>query len=266
MGNDLYSMTKTIDPKSRKSQISKNWENYRIGITGASGELGKTLTKNFRSRGAYVIGFTHQSQKSNTKDCNGPNEWVKWTCGKEALLENKLNQLDLLILNHGINPQGRQGIHDLNKALEVNALSTWAILQRFESICLSNKTEFNQREVWVNTSEAEIQPALSPGYEISKRLIGGLVSLRLNNQTEEERNSLKIKKIILGPFKSELNPIGIMNSEFVADQIIKKSALSHKLIIVTPNPITYLLIPILETLRTIYSALTRRATFKTPGQ
>ena len=74
-----------------------------------------------------------------------------------------------------------------------------------------------------------------------------------NNQTNQERNTQKIRKKDLGPFKSKLNPVGIMPANFVSDQIIKQSALGFKLIIVTPNPFTYILFPLAEAMRTIYS-------------
>ena len=35
-----------------------------------------------------------------------------------------------------------------------------------------------RKEVWVNTSEAEVNPALSPLYELSKRATGDIVTLR----------------------------------------------------------------------------------------
>ena len=69
----------------------------------------------------------------------------------------------------------------------------------------------------------------------------------------EKRNSFMIKKLILGPFKSQLNPQGIMNPKFVAKKIIKKAEKEDYLIIVTPNPITYLLMPIIEKIRISYS-------------
>ena len=61
------------------------------------------------------------------------------------------------------------------------------------------------------------------------------------------------KKIILGPFKSKLNPQGILSPEFVSKKIIKKAEKEDYLIIVTPNPITYLLMPIIEKIRILYS-------------
>ena len=61
-----------------------------------------------------------------------------------------------------------------------------------------------------------------------------------------------MRKLVLGPFKSNLNPIGIMNSDFVANQIMCQSRLPLRLIIVTPNPLTYILFPIIEIFRDVY--------------
>ena len=69
----------------------------------------------------------------------------------------------------------------------------------------------------------------------------------------EKRNSFIIKKLILGPFKSKLNPQGILRPEFVAKEILKKAEKENYLIIVTPNPFTYILMPIIEFLRIFYS-------------
>ncbi len=240
--------------------VSAYWHNRRIGITGAKGTLGKALAKKLRSRGALVVGLTHGSipqQKDNLSD-DCPHEWVQWECGKESSLNNTLLKLDVLVLNHGINPQGRQSNNDLNKAIEVNALSSWRLIEQFEKIALSSKATESRREIWVNTSEAEIQPALSPAYEISKRLIGQLVSLRWSNQTKQQRQTLRIRKLILGPFKSELNPIGLMTGDFVSELLIRQIEFGLNLIIVTPNPFTYLLMPLTELLRSMYSYFLRK--------
>ena len=47
-----------------------------VGITGASGSLGKELTKLFRQKGYKVIGFTH-SKKDSEINLESPNIWVK---------------------------------------------------------------------------------------------------------------------------------------------------------------------------------------------
>jgi len=57
-----------------------------IGITGASGALGKELTKLIRQKGYKVIGFTH-TKNNYEKNNESPNEWIRWECGKEFLLK-----------------------------------------------------------------------------------------------------------------------------------------------------------------------------------
>lgn len=243
---------------SEETIAKSPWEDCRIGITGANGSLGEALTKCLRAKGAFIIGLTHSPINNKSMAKNGPNEWVSWQCGQENLLEETLEELDILILNHGFNPKGIQNSNALNEAIEINALSTWRLIERFEGIIKKDKNSSKSREIWINTSEAEIQPALSPGYEISKRLIGQLVSLRWNNLNNELRKKLKIRKLILGPFNSKLNPIGIMSAEFVANQVIRQIELGLSLIIVTPNPITYIAIPLNELIRSFYSFLTRK--------
>ena len=46
-----------------------------VGITGASGALGKELTKMFRKKGYKVIGFSH-SKTDSKSNLDSPNEWI----------------------------------------------------------------------------------------------------------------------------------------------------------------------------------------------
>ncbi|WP_269622502.1 SDR family oxidoreductase [Prochlorococcus marinus] len=234
------------------------WKNKRIGITGASGSLGIALTKIFRSKGAYVIGFTHSLISKQFHEKDAPNEWIKWKSGEEEKLNNVLETIDILILNHGINPGRSIETSDLNKALEVNALTQWRLIEKFEHLTGKNKNSLTTREIWVNTSEAEVQPAFSPAYEMSKRLIGELISFKWFLLLEDKSKKLKIKKLILGPFRSNLNPIGIMDADFVANQIINQAKRPCSLIIVTPNPLTYFLLPLNELIRFLYIKLIHR--------
>ena len=214
-----------------------------IGITGAGGSLGKALTKKFKSSGYRIIGFTHNRNPPELLE-EGPHEWVYWECGKEFLLENNLISIDILILNHGIYESKSE--QDLEKLIEINALSKLKILRLFEKISLSHSIDTSPREIWINTSEAEILPALNPCYEISKSLIGQAVTLKKNFYDQNVSTNLIIKKVILGPFKSDLNPIGIMSPDLVASLILYVSNLSNYLIIVSPNPLTYILFPLRE--------------------
>ena len=215
-----------------------------IGITGANGTLGKSLTKIFKDNGYEIIGFTHTKNEDYSSQ-NGPNKWIFWECGKEYLLKDSLKGVDILILNHGIYDQDLKS-PDLLKALDVNALSKLKILNIFKDIALHNENSITPKEIWINTSEAEILPALSPSYEISKSLIGSLITFKNNFLSENERKRLLIRKIIIGPFKSKLNPIGIMDPNIVAWFIYTFSKIKITLIIVTLNPITYLIFPLRE--------------------
>jgi hypothetical protein len=102
--------------------------------------------------------------------------------------------------------------------------------------------------VWVNTSEAEIQPALSPIYEISKRLIGQLLSLRALDLAP----TLRIRRLVLGPFRSALNPYGVMSADWVAGQVLLQQSWNCGLIIVSPNPLTYVVMPLTALGRWLY--------------
>ena len=220
-----------------------------IGITGASGALGKELTKLFRQGGYRVIGFTHSKTETET-NLESPNEWIKWECGKESTLKNHLEKIDILILNHGIYNLSRENFNFEN-SIEINALSKFKFLNLFEDIALSSESSI-KKEIWINTSEAEILPALNPSYEISKSLIGKLVSFKKNLLSKDTKKRLIIKKIILGPFKSELNPIGIMSPKFVSKKIYDLANSNNYLIIITPNPLTYLLFPLKEFINYLY--------------
>ncbi len=218
-------------------------EGETIGITGAAGALGKELTKIFRKKGCKVIGFTHSKNNNEIND-NSPNEWIEWQCGKEFLLIEHLKKIDILILNHGIYDLSKKS-SSYENSIEINALSKFKFLNLFEEIAIKDNSN-KAKEIWINTSEAEILPALNPSYEISKSLIGQLVSFKTNLLDKNTKKKLKIKKIILGPFKSELNPLGIMNPRFVSNNIYNFANLNIFLIIVSPNPLSYILFPIKE--------------------
>ena len=223
-----------------------------VGITGASGALGRELTKLFRQKGYKVVGFTHSNTDTEINP-ESPNEWIKWECGKESILKNHLKKIDILILNHGIYNLSRKN-NNFEDSIEINALSKFKFLNLFEEIAQTNNS-LNKKEVWINTSEAEILPALNPSYEISKSLIGQLVSYKKNLLDKGTKEKLIIKKIILGPFKSELNPLGIMSPKFVSKKIYELANSRSYLIIISPNPLTYLLFPLKEFFNFLYCRL-----------
>ena len=245
-------MNKNLSDNSR-------FKGLKVAITGANGSLGKSLIEVLKEKGAYVVGLTHDRKNNSNTSESTQEDWILWSCGKEELLSSSLANIDILILNHGFNPKQMIDSNDINKAIEINSLSHWRLIEIFENLTLSNNfKKCRPKEVWVNTSEAEIQIAFSPVYEITKRMIGELVSLKKSKLLMEKRNTFVIKKLILGPFKSKLNPQGIMNPEFVARKIIQKAEKKDYLIIVSPNPITYLLMPWVESIRILYSRFIKK--------
>ncbi|MEB3243592.1 MAG: NAD-dependent epimerase/dehydratase family protein [Cyanobacteriota bacterium] len=231
-----------------------------VAITGASGALGQALIRRWHRRGVPVIALTHRRDGQDAPplrvlDAQGaviPLRQAQWECGKEAELAPLLAAVDVLVLNHGVNPRTERDPDALALAVEVNALSPWRLLELFAR-------ELERRgatgEVWLNTSEAEILPALSPLYEISKRLIGQLYSLRALDLGAR----LRLRRLVLGPFRSALNPYGVMSADWVAGEILRQVDWNCSLILVSINPLVYVWMPLACLGRWAYNGLCTRA-------
>ncbi|MFM8604719.1 MAG: short-chain dehydrogenase [Cyanobium sp.] len=233
-----------------------------VAITGASGALGRALLRRWHDRGARLIALCHGDRPIVLEDGGGraiPLRQLRWRVGAEEELRGLLEEVDVLVLNHGINVHGARDAEAVECSLQVNALSAWRLLELFGRSAAERRRAEPQRprpEVWVNTSEAEIQAAVSPLYELSKRLIGQLLSLRALDLAAD----LRIRRLVLGPFRSDLNPIGVLNPDWVAGEILRQADWNCGLIIVTINPLTYVLMPLATLLRWGYfRAVTRRA-------
>lgn len=231
-----YCSTFTIVDKLLGTALSLKGK--RVAVTGASGTLGKALLSALRDRGAKVTAFTSKSQ-TITLDDNTAIDTLTWEVGKEKELELALEKIDILVLNHGINVHSDRSETAIYNSYEVNAFSSWRLLEQFLKTIRTNEDKA-RKEIWINTSEAEVSPALSPLYELSKRTLGDLITLRRLDAP------CVIRKLILGPFKSNLNPIGVMSAPWVAQQIVNLAVRDFRNIIVTINPITYLIFPIKE--------------------
>ena len=258
----------TALPRSAQSPTPSVTPCLTVAITGASGALGQALIKRWHSRGARLIALTHrpeggEASRLQVLDSQGqeiPLRQVSWQCGKESELVPLLAEVDVLVLNHGLNQRGRRDLAALTLGLEVNALSHWRLLELFAKEVAQRGT---QAEVWVNTSEAEIQPALSPIYEISKQLMGQILSLRALDlaSTPSRPGSeprLRVRRLVLGPFRSELNPQGLMSADWVAGEIFRQVGWNCNLIIVSIFPTTYVLMPLASLSRWAYGRLFTR--------
>ncbi len=210
-----------------------------IAVTGASGSLGQSLLQHLHQAGAKVIALTSKEQPVvlNIKTGELEIDTITWQIGQENNLVELLEKVDILVLNHGINVHGEKTAEAIANSYEINTFSSWRMLEIFLKTVRTN-TDIARKEVWVNTSEAEVNPAFSPLYELTKRTLGDLVTLRRLD------TPCVIRKLILGPFKSNLNPVGIMSADWVAKQIVKLAKADVRTIIVTINPLTFVAIPI----------------------
>jgi NAD(P)-dependent dehydrogenase (short-subunit alcohol dehydrogenase family) len=244
------------DPRPATNQLPT------VAITGASGALGQALIRRWHKRGAHVIALTHRPEGGeppplHVLDPEGqgiPLRQVSWQSGKEMELVPVLAEVAVLVLNHGVNQRERRSPEAVTLALEVNALSHWRLMELFAEAVAQRGTP---GEVWINTSEAEILPALSPLYEISKRLLGQLLSLRALDLASRQTNSgatpaLRMRRLVLGPFRSELNPYGVLSADWVAGEILRQAHWNCNLIIVSINPLMYVLMPLASLSRWAY--------------
>jgi sterol desaturase/sphingolipid hydroxylase (fatty acid hydroxylase superfamily) len=213
-----------------------------VALTGASGSLGKALTAELLKRNAKVIALTTNPDKLAMQ----PGVTVfPWQLGNELQLREKLEKVDILIINHGINVYGDRTSQAINTSYEVNTFSALRLMDVFLTT-ITGPQDKATKEIWVNTSEAEVSPALSPLYEMSKRTLGDIITLK-----RLEGNCI-IRKLILGPFKSQLNPYGVMSAPQVARAIVFLAQRDFRNIIVAINPLTYLLFPIKESFIWLY--------------
>ena len=214
-----------------------------VAVTGASGTMGRALIKVLANAGAKPVALT-----TSGAQVPGAVKTLTWQAGQELALQNALHKVDILIINHGVNVMAACSPQAIEQSLEVNALSGWRLMETFLET-VDNRTGRATKEVWVNTSEAEVNPAFSPLYEVSKRLMGDLVNVRRTNAP------CIVRKLVLGPFKSELNPYGVMGAEAIARCILFLARRDIRNIIVTVNPLTYLIFPVKEAVQAAYFRL-----------
>jgi sterol desaturase/sphingolipid hydroxylase (fatty acid hydroxylase superfamily) len=213
-----------------------------VALTGASGALGQALAAELLKHNAKVVALTTNPEKLAT---HTELKVVSWELGHEAQLKDCLAKIDILIINHGVNVYASRTSQAINSSYEVNTFSALRLMDIFLTTVTGPQAKAT-KEIWVNTSEAEVSPALSPLYELSKRTLGDIVTLK-----RLDGNCI-VRKLILGPFKSQLNPYGVMSAPQVARAILFLARRDYRNIIVTINPLTYILFPLKETTTWLY--------------
>ena len=234
-----FSGTFTLVDKLMGTALSL--KNKRIAVTGASGTLGKALLTQLHLAGAKVTALTSSTDEVilNISGEEKAINTITWQTGQEAELLERLDKIDILIINHGVNVHEQRDESAIAKSYEINTFSVLRLMELFFKTIKSDRDTV-RKEVWVNTSEAEVNPAFSPLYEMSKRATGEIVTLRRLDAP------CVVRKLVLGPFKSQLNPIGFMSADWVAKQIVNLARRDIRNIIVTINPLTWILFPIKE--------------------
>ncbi len=243
--NAYYCGTFTLIDKIMGTSLSLKGKS--VAVTGASGTLGRSLIAKLASKGARVVALT-TSPQAQFEDLGANIEVLQWHLGAEQELRDRLQKVDILIINHGLNVNSNRDPVSVERSFEVNTFSAWRLMNLF----LDTVTESRHKaikELWINTSEAEVNPAFSPLYELSKRTLGELVTLRRLDAP------CVIRKLVLGPFKSNLNPIGVMSADWVAGAIMALAQRDVRNIIVTINPLTYIFLPVAEGCRSMYFRL-----------
>lgn len=235
--NAYFSGTFTLVDKVMGTALSLRGK--KVAVTGASGTLGRALLSELKLAGARVTALTSSESEIFLDGEPKPIKTRSWTVGQEHELVDLLEKTDILILNHGVNVGSARDEQAIHKSYEVNAFSQLRLMELFFATVRTNQ-DIATKEIWLNTSEAESNPAFSPLYELSKRTLGDLITLRRLDAP------CIVRKLILGPFKSNLNPIGIMSANKVAKSIVKQAKQDNRNIIVTINPLTFITFPIKE--------------------
>jgi hypothetical protein len=219
----------------------------KIAVTGASGGFGQALLQELHQQGAKAIAITSCGQEVTVIGAEKtiPIRTEQWCIGQEDQLKDLLAEIDILVINHGVNVHQRRDGQAIQEAYEVNTFSALRLMELFLATVKTNR-HIATKEIWVNTSEAEVNPAFSPLYELSKRTLGDVVTLKRLD------SPCVIRKLILGPFKSKLNPVGIMSAAWVARQVVKGVKRDSRNIIVTINPITFIAFPVKEFFVSLY--------------
>ncbi|HEY9736972.1 MAG TPA: bifunctional sterol desaturase/short chain dehydrogenase [Trichocoleus sp.] len=243
--NAYYAGHFTITDKFMGTAVSLKGKT--VAVTGAAGTLGQALMTELAQHKAKPLALTTSGNGTFPEGV----PVVQWTVGQEAELRDLLKKVDILIINHGLNVHGGRTPAAIEQSLEVNALSGWRLMEIFFTT-VETSAERATKEVWLNTSEAEVNPAFSPLYEVSKRLLGDLITLRRLDAP------CVVRKVILGPFKSTLNPVGIMSAKWVAWAVVALAKRDIRNIVVTINPLTYLVFLPSEWAKALYFRLFTR--------
>ena len=88
-------------------------------------------------RGARLIALTTCEEPLDLSNALGhpiPLRQVCWQAGREAELEAVLEEVDVLVINHGVNLRAQRSAAAAEISLEVNAFSGWRLMELFAAV------------------------------------------------------------------------------------------------------------------------------------
>lgn len=210
--------------------------------------MGQSLLKHLIEANAHVIALTSSQIEPITLEVAGKLlalETISWQVGREQDLSKVLERTDVLVLNHGINVHHERTEQAVMKSFEVNTWSSYRLLELF-LLTVRTSEEIAKKEAWVVTSEAEVAPAQSPLYELSKRALSDLVTLRRLDAP------CIVRKVLLGGFRSKMSPTATLSDDWVAKQIINAVKRDIRNVIISYRPWIYIVHPVREFLVSSY--------------
>jgi hypothetical protein len=219
-----------------------------VAVMGAEGALEQALIKHLIEVDARVIALTSFQTGPITIEVADKLlalETISWQVECEQDLSKVLEQADVLVLNHGVNVYDQRTEQVVMKSFEVNTWPCYYLLELFLSTVRISE-DIAKKEAWVVCFEAEIAPAQSPLYELSKRSLDELVTLRRLDAP------CIIRKILIDGFRSKRSVTKYLSANWVAKQIINAVKRDIRNVIISYYPWSYIVHPVREFLVSNY--------------
>ena len=218
-----------------------NYEHRTFAITGADGVFGRALIAYLVARKIKTIALTTRHNSSLTKEYDS--KYIKvvvWKVGNYAAVKDALSEAHILICNHGIKPE-RFDSQSMGRAFEINVESHMVLAEIFFET-IKTSLDVATKELWINTSCAEVIPVKSNTYELTKKQLGFAFSLiRLEAPCI-------VRKLILEGFRSPLSPNVTIEAADIVPKLMNNARRDRRNIVISRNPLVHLLVIVKETL------------------
>ena len=190
-----------------------------VAITGASGALGQALLR----PGTAAAPTGRPDPRHHAADAPGRGRRgdslapAHLAGGRRRRHWNRCwRSVDVLVLNHGVNLYGARDSAAVAASLEVNALSSWRLLELFARWSSGGRVN-GRRDIAPRCGSTPRKRRSSRPSALSTRSASACWgSCSACGPWIWRQPGLRLRRLVLGPFRSALNPIGLMSSGFVA--------------------------------------------------